>query len=178
MFRMKILTLTCTAFAVFANAEVVQPRILTTDEIAIYELLIGQYGGELVVSRDMISQSPKELSSIWKYITRSNGHMWAAFRVTSSVQTAFNDLITQSKSKWSIQSWTSRFPLQTGSLPDEQPPITIFQFSPIGFDSTKTVAVVIRSGQQGPDAGSTEMIILRKVDGVWKVEIERTYRMS
>jgi hypothetical protein len=140
--------------------------------------MLDHYTGKLVVLPDLICDDPTELESTWKFVTDSNAPWWGPIPRTPLLQDAFNNLVSRSKTKWRIQSWSSRYKLQKSKLPNENPPITVFRFSPIGFNTSRTIAVLIRSGLQGPIAGSTEFIILRKSDGRWVVDSERMIGIS
>lgn len=151
---------------------------LSQEETLIYEQLLSHYDGNLVIYPDLLMNSPSELASTWKFVTNSNGHLWNAIPRTQPLNEAFKNLVERSRTKWRIQPWSSRYSLLIGKLPEEDPPITVFRFSPIGFNSAKTIALVIRSGQQGPLAGSTEFIILRKQGGAWVIDEERMIGIS
>ncbi|MBL0210120.1 MAG: hypothetical protein IPQ13_04265 [Holophagaceae bacterium] len=176
--RSRFLALASTIALFASGAQTIHPLTLNQEEISVYELLLGHYGGKLVVSRTIISDNPTELEATWKYVTGPNGRMWSAIPRTPALRSAFNNLVDRSKTKWQIQPWSSKYNLQNVKLPGENPPVTVFSFSPIGFDVSRTIAVVIRSGQQGPLAGSTEFIILRKKDGAWAIDEERMIGMS
>jgi len=168
------------ALPVLAGPKNVPFKSLTDDEIAIYELLLSKYPGELIVSPSLFAYEPDKPELLWKRLGTSVPNIYQTIPLLKHHREAFDDMQAKARLKQNIRQWNPRIRVGVPAKPelDTRDPITVFSFSAIGFDRDHRVALVIRSGQQGPLAGSGECMILRKATSGWEIETELTLWIS
>jgi len=161
------------AFTLCAVSSTAEPtKVLSHDEIAIYEHLLNGYPGEFIVSPDLLAYPKADPELLWKSLGAYQPNIYTPIPLLRAHRAAFDDMQAKARLKQKIGQWNSK--IRVGSPAQSElhrpDPITSFSFSPIGFDAERRVAIVIRAGQQGPLAGSGECIILSWNGNTWKVE--------
>ncbi|HLP41953.1 MAG TPA: hypothetical protein VK465_10630 [Fibrobacteria bacterium] len=171
------ITLACSLPMSLFSRQAPNRLIPNKEEIRIYEIVLKEYTAKFLVSTEMLCKSASDLNEIWKYVTDKQGKRWEAIPRSPALSEAFNSLTERSKEESTIKPWSTIFHFienTSGSVPSNT---SIFYLSPIGFNQAKFIAIVLRVGMQGPLAGSGEFIILRKTNGTWMIEEERTFCM-